>query len=572
MLRHWLLCAAACCTLLLIGLLLFPSAGRDDTHITCWPARTLAGSGEMINYNGDRVEQSSSLLQVLVLAVLTLATGLDPLTLSKIVSVVFGVACIVAVFVLAGRAAGRSASFPAALMAALPVYFIYWSFGGLETTIVALAGLCVIVTVAGYMTGPSQASFLWPSAGMLMFLLARPEAPLLLGCTLACSLVIVRVKAALSARATVTRKAFTVRLLVLIALWATMSCALMLFRQWYFGSAFPQPVEAKYGGISADAVHNGITYVVKSLFGLDQAMGATAAVVMIAMALVVITEITAKEHNMYAVLAILYCAGYTAFAVMSGGDWMEGGRFLAFFLPVAMSFIPMALSRLTSRVWPLLLVTTLVAGLQVFTIIEFARYWSTGMPLWTAPAATSDLSGYSWFERRNRINLRDVPVITRLDGIVTRLAGTGGRRVVIMSGQMGAAAYHIAMKHYGRVRFMDRFGLTDRTFTTAAATRNLPRGRMGLQLWYEIYFAKLDELERADRLPRPDIIFDIGSVPDKLLREKGYTAIYRQSGRVVAGSDWFPGRDVIADEFIAVRTDLLPAIGNPKPVAVEYGR
>ena len=56
--------------LVLAGLLLFPSAGQDDTHITCWPAYTLSHFGQILNYNGQRVEQSSSLLQVLLLAVL----------------------------------------------------------------------------------------------------------------------------------------------------------------------------------------------------------------------------------------------------------------------------------------------------------------------------------------------------------------------------------------------------------------------------------------------------------------------------------------------------------------------
>ena len=45
----------------LVGLLLFSSTGHDDAHITEWAAYSLARFGEILNYNGQRFEQSSSL-------------------------------------------------------------------------------------------------------------------------------------------------------------------------------------------------------------------------------------------------------------------------------------------------------------------------------------------------------------------------------------------------------------------------------------------------------------------------------------------------------------------------------
>src|SRR5689334_2064756 len=50
------------------GALLYTASGHDDSHITYWAARTLAASGEILNYNGERIEQSSTLLLVLLLA------------------------------------------------------------------------------------------------------------------------------------------------------------------------------------------------------------------------------------------------------------------------------------------------------------------------------------------------------------------------------------------------------------------------------------------------------------------------------------------------------------------------
>ena len=67
--------------LVAVGLRYFVSTGRDDSHITYWPAYTLAHFGDILNYNGERVEQSSSLLHVLVLATFHKLTGVDVVTL-----------------------------------------------------------------------------------------------------------------------------------------------------------------------------------------------------------------------------------------------------------------------------------------------------------------------------------------------------------------------------------------------------------------------------------------------------------------------------------------------------------
>lgn len=571
MMRPWLPYAATCGVMLLAGLLLFPSAGRDDTHISCWPAYSLAHSGDIVNYNGERVEQSSSLLHVLLLAMLSFVTRLDPVGLSRLLSVLFGIGSVAAVAVLAKREATPAVALPSAILTALSVYFIYWAFGGLETTMVCCIGMCVIISVAAYLGDRSVGSLLRPVFACLLFLLTRPEAPFLLLGVLGLALILVRVKASFSRKAMASRKIMTVKLLILLATCAVLSCAIMVFRFWYFDAAFPQPVDAKFAGISFKTMQNGISYLAGSLFGNNEAMTATVLVAIIAIVIVAVLELAAKEFNLYALLALVYCAAYLAFAILSGGDWMEGGRFLVFFLPVAMAFIPVALARLTERQVPLVLVTVVIAGLQAATIIEFACYSSTGMPLWAAPLGKFDASDCSWFERHNRVNLRDAPVTKRLDAIIERLAAQRKEPVVVMSGQMGATAYHLAMKHRDKIRLMDRFGLTDRTFLSCSTTGDLPRGRMGLQLWYDFFFSNLNALVKMDRLQRPDIIFDIGSIPDRQLTDNGYVAVYRQTGRVVSNSSWFPGRDVIANEFIAVRTNLLGVLDNPRPVSIEFG-
>jgi hypothetical protein len=73
----WWVSTGAALVLVVVGLTLFPASGRDDIYITYWAAHTLSEYGQILNYEGLRVEQSSSLLHVLLLSVLHLSTHVD---------------------------------------------------------------------------------------------------------------------------------------------------------------------------------------------------------------------------------------------------------------------------------------------------------------------------------------------------------------------------------------------------------------------------------------------------------------------------------------------------------------
>ncbi|MEK7816714.1 MAG: hypothetical protein AAB281_00500, partial [Actinomycetota bacterium] len=111
----------------------FSSTGRDDSYITYWPAYTLSNFGEIINYNGDRVEQSSSLSQTLFLALANKTSGLDMVLLGKLSSIVFGIACLIVVYRLALKI-NKKIALTAAFLAGTSQFLVYWSFSGMETT------------------------------------------------------------------------------------------------------------------------------------------------------------------------------------------------------------------------------------------------------------------------------------------------------------------------------------------------------------------------------------------------------------------------------------------------------
>ena len=111
-------------TLIMLGIILFPSAGRDDAYISYWPAHTLAETGEFTNYNGEHIEQSSSLLQVIVLAALHWISGIEIELLGPMITILAGELSIVAVYVLARRAIPGS-EFATTLLLSTSVFFVY---------------------------------------------------------------------------------------------------------------------------------------------------------------------------------------------------------------------------------------------------------------------------------------------------------------------------------------------------------------------------------------------------------------------------------------------------------------
>jgi len=566
--------------LVLTGLLLFGSAGRDDAHLTYWPAYTLSHYGQILNYNGDRIEQSSSLLQVVLLATLAKFTSLEVVTLGKVSSIAFGIASVVAIFNLAKKAADRTAGFFAAIITAASPYFVYWSYGGLESTLASFTGISLIATISGYLSDEKRPSLLWPTLVMILFELVRPETPLLLGCLLVGAIAVVLLKKRFSEKFSVG--ILLSRMRVLFGIYAITSCVIFAFRLLYFGSLFPQPVSAKSDGFSLSSLESGIRYIKSIVRGDDPTMTVLTVAISISALTVLVSQIRARKLNFYLVFSLLYVAGYMSFVVFSGGDWMEGGRFLVPFLPVAIALIPLALVSMTESKPLLALVILLFLGIETKSMIAFAQNSSTGIPLWSqAPIERRyDTSKYSWFEKRNRINLRDVPITEHLDYLVTQIANRHHRPVVIMSGQMGMVAYHIAMNHFGEVRFIDRLGLADRTFTDCKVTQALPKTLVGLSLSYDFYFHNFALLEQMCQQAKPDIIFDLLRSPSpttltpsdrkEMVANNGYTVIYSQVGDVIGDVTWLKGFTIHADEFIAVRTDILDSLDELQPILVEF--
>src|SRR5205823_6356386 len=161
------------------GFFLFGPTGQDDSYISYWPAYTLAKFGRILNYNGQAVEQSSSLLWVFCLGLLAFITRAPVPLLGPLVSIAAGALAILVASRLAARISGRVQIW-AVLFTATACYLVYWSLSGMETTLAAACIAWLALVYSDFISGAYTRRFELVGA-TLCVLLVRPEMGAVLG-------------------------------------------------------------------------------------------------------------------------------------------------------------------------------------------------------------------------------------------------------------------------------------------------------------------------------------------------------------------------------------------------------
>ena len=556
----------------LIGLsvALFPSAGRDDAYITYWAAHTLREFGEIANINGAHIEQSTSLLHVLVLGVLSFVTRLSVPAIGPPMSVVFGVLTVIYTYEFARLYVGRWYAVGAGLIAATAAPFVYWTTGGLEGTMTALAAIALLYHLTRYLERPGPGkppATVWVAMGA--FLLARPEAIFVIGSVLIGTFVVLRLRSISVADDRLENYALAIRKL----LWAVLASALLMtaiyvFKMAYFGDWLPQPVAAKLGGGGLFSnVGEGVEYLISALLPPPLSVlpfFSVAGVVYFA------RKIANDEPEFVGGLVLtLYAAAYIAFILLVGGDWMEGSRFIVPVIPALAVLAVMVIPRIKLRDLHVYALGGIIA-LHVVGAVWFAKFGSISTPIWdVSQVEQTDLpiERYSWFARPNRTHLRDMPVVEELVSVIERLRPEVDGKLTIMSGQAGFVPYHAIGPHYKQVDFIDRRGVTTPHFTDCAITNEVERDSTGLLRALPTYLAYAEDIEGQCDIDRPHVIFEL-DLPElsieNIVTNNGYVVIYRQTGKIQT-SKTLQGIEVLAHEFIAVREDLAHLIEVPLP-------
>jgi hypothetical protein len=520
------LVTAGCAALALaLGLLLFLATGQDDAYIAFWPAHTLLEYGAMLNYSGDRVEQSSSLLYTLVLA--AVAGGMRVSV--PVAGWWIGIACgLIALFRCRALGARLGWDRPAWLPLALGTLptFLYWWFGGLETSLTAWLGLEVAILAADLHDGRRRVASA-PALGVTAaYAMVRPETMLVLASTLAAWLLLEAAQRRRGAGAARPEAVSALRRWLVLAL--ACQALLIAYRVAAFGSPFPQPVVAKMGASPFDQLAEGLAYYARC--ALLRPYATTFFAALVAALGWLVLRIARRERPDAALFLLLFVAAQAGMVATAGGDWMRGGRFFAQFAPVVLVAGVGVLHRLRARRRLVVAALALAALSNAAGLALLAFGESSGRQLWTFLARDPLLREYApelhWSERANRVHTRDLLFLHHLMPRIDEMLAERGT-VSILSPQAGMVAYYVALRHFGRIRFIDVHGLTSREGTRMAGALGAGHAANGVQLTPAQLIAALEREGGASA--RPDLVFDILR-SDETLHSYGYDVFLELEG------------------------------------------
>jgi hypothetical protein len=555
-----LLCSA-------LAVILWSQGGQDDCYITYWAARALAEHGQILNYNGLRLEQSSSLSMVLVLALVYRLTPLSMPTVAYCVSLGAGVATML-LAVRVGRRMGLGSR--AGLVAALGTFgcFSYWATSGMETALTTAAALWFIDECTRATEEYKRWHWLRFGAAAFLFAAARPETPLLLVGLALLSLVL----AVVSPRSGAQSAWPALRLPLGRAAVAMGVVGLLFgFRKLYFHAWWPNPALMKVGGFNAE---DGARY----LWDVGLAFGAFPLLLFLAgLAVLVMRRVRGAGNATAELVASLGLAQLT-FLVSSGGDWMAGARFLALIVPSLVltgflaleQFAPAASGRAG-------LAALYAAANLVFAVQVLHQGAVEGQPLWTMGGVFSRFDArvknryFSRVEVLNKMHRRDAVTLSELLPVADALvAHVKTRPINVMTGQAGMTAYHLASRHFGKVNILDLWSLTDRQILDCLPRGTVSAGRWGTFIGPDRPLREHEQITQRCGLPLPDIFYN-AVLDDYLLplfAQLDYVVVYHQVGRIKnsEGQKFFPANEE-ADGYVAVRRELALAAGlRQKPI------
>ncbi len=513
------------------------------------------------------MEQSSSLLLTLALALLYKLTPFSVPTVGYLFGIAAGWLGVLRAGVLAGKR-GPPPSWALVFASMTSPLLAYWTLGGMETTLVGWLFVEIAIAQGAAIDGRIKP---WSRRVVLVslaFAMARPEASIIGGCALLGVLGVLALHAITdlvrrgppseeaAETVSVTRAAMS-RVLGLIGV--TVGCAALLvaFREAYFGQPFPQPVAVKTGEhIGMPAVRAGLDYVKAQLPRGDTGL----LVACLPVAIVVLLARRVRRGDEW--LPIMLLVAHFGFVVVSRGDWMAGGRFVAHAVPL-MAYL---LFRGLGWVRPVIrhVATAALAILNLYGLWYVAGKIAPGRPLWNelkvdaAIRETTRAADVPWVDRANQTHTRDALLLTDLYRVIDKILEQKGKdeRVVIMSGQAGMVMYYVASRYYGRVEFIDRHALTSKHLDAIGREMNIYRSTGGLEMTTPQFFAAVKKHPEL----MPDLVFDLNPTRRNDAARNGFTCVFEQTGPMRASPpDWFTIRGNTY-QFISVKNQYAPAI------------
>ena len=551
-LKRWIGLAVGLGTFALLGLALTPAAGRDDAAITAWAAQALARYGQILNINGKTLEQSSSLGQVLLQAGLMRLSGWPALLAGRAFSLLGGLLGLALLWALARRLhrGWRGAGTASLVLLGGNIFYMYWSFGGLETTFAAFAWLLFLWAWAAmgvaWQPGGKRHLLAAGACAILAFLL-RPEAPLLAIAFAGAMLLLEMAQAIRGHRQQPGLGWHGIFLLTCMVLFGI----LLSWRLWMFGMPFPQPVAAKVGGQTLAGLRVGALYLWASLANAQT--GPLLALFALGTAWQAWRWSRRRPTRSLETGGLILALVGFGFVLTSAGDWMEGGRFVVPYLPLLVLVALKPARVLWRQKWGRFGLVVLLA-VQIWGGVQFLAQDSMAIPAWRGPLPASLAPGdlEDWLVSHNAAMARDRAFVPLLEREIERLLADQGAPVSIMSGQMGYVPLAINQRHYGQVVWVDRNSLVDDLFTRCPLTAAWERDEGGrLHIFYKPFAKNLPELRSQCGISQPNLVYELDYFRGQA-ENQGFTVLAEQTGEIPnVGIAWPAGRPFPAGEFVA---------------------
>ena len=545
---------------LVLGFFVYGSTGHDDSHINFWNVHTLLTQGELVNYNGERVEQTTSLLQDFITAALVFITKGSIVTTGYLVDIAAAFSCAVLTTIIARQYAPTLTAYAGTLLFS-SASFLLWSFGGMGEPLTAL---CLLLGIFCWWRWLVLGKYFWQILCVtLALVLVRPEIPVVIT-AITSALVIVCCRQAEQCK----------RAWILFAVTLSAACALFAWQQWYFNSWLPLPAVAKQGGVFSEQLQRGTYYMI---FGGVLNPITILVLLLSAPMLFFLAKSWCKKtlQPLDFLQAILLCSflAYAGFIWTAGGDWMQASRFFVPIIPLAALLILHAVQKIPYRALTHAILLLLIIG-QFLLQLPVITQQSHGIPAWIQTHIKPEHDArYGVFEQLNQEHVRDMAVIDHLAEVIPPLHQQLNRPIVFMSGQAGMVFYYTAQKFYGQVVFRDLRGLVESSLTLCPELRGIPRAPQGLFWGYRDFFNHLPVLQQACGVVAPDIIYDLNDMTQKLgktLEPYGYTLIHREGGFPVSNATALPYNRLLTPNMIFLRNDLLPLLNNPALRIINY--
>lgn len=541
--------------LFLLGGIFHPISGQDDVYLIYWPVRTLANKGQLLNLNGEFVEQATSLAYVLVLSIFEIVFPFSLELIGPLISVLFGsLTCYLLVRFVHGFRSDYALW--AGLLLVTSLYFNFWSYSGMEMTFQAFLTLLLVVRLDRVFRNELNVFSRQVLPLIVVFLLIRPESVILLFCVLAGAYVLERYRRIMGYEGedsyfdagTIVR--LTIATLIIFG-------TIVTFRLYYFGSIFPQPVMSKIFVGSELKYWEGLLYFFNESLAFHFLPLASLAY----LGLLVAFSKSLKGKQPGAVQLVgLFVLSYTGFIIFSGGDWMAAGRFYVPFLSLMVILVVYSFDSIQLLFGKRYFLLSLMVVLQCLGVVTFSVSES---PARSSKSLVSErfpeLSDrYSWYELGRYDHVPNAYAVEHLRELIPTIQQQATVDTVnILSGHGGFVPYALRTKYSVGFTWVDKGQLaTSDLIECEALSLSKSRSKGVHYTWADFAYDQEELLLDCD-FPTPHLLFmarDLSQDGREVLRKAGYRLIYDQRERD------FPREDIHRYSFnrlILIKDDLL---------------